>query len=107
MERLTLYRYYSHKSGEFMDPLFIPLWIAIVGGVVALLGAVMNTLTTIFTLKIKFRMTQLEQNTNSMKDELVKITHKAAKAEGNLEGRKELIAESSGGSINDDPSLHE
>ncbi len=34
--------------------------------------------------------------TNSMKDELVDLTAKSSKAEGNLAGRAELIAEQNG-----------
>ncbi len=41
----------------------------------------------------KKAMVTLEQNTNSIKDELVRVTGISKKAEGNLEGRKEMKAE--------------
>ena len=39
---------------------------------------------------------QTEKNTNSMKDELVALTHKSSKAEGVLEGRAEVLKEKRG-----------
>jgi hypothetical protein len=44
----------------------------------------------------KKAMVTLEKNTNSIKDELVTATRTAALARGNLEGRAELKAETSG-----------
>jgi hypothetical protein len=41
----------------------------------------------------KTAMVTLEKNTNSIKDELVLVTKIAATAQGNLEGRAELKAE--------------
>jgi|SRR5579872_2186535 len=45
----------------------------------------------------KTAMQTLEKNTNSIKDELIKVTAEASRAKGNLEGRAEQKAERGGG----------
>jgi hypothetical protein len=48
----------------------------------------------------KETIAQLEKNTNSMKDALVKVTGESQKAIGNLEGRAELTAETNATTVN-------
>lgn len=52
--------------------------------------SIVNSLALVI---IAYMTRRTEKNTNSMKDELVAITKKSSKAEGNLEGREELKQE--------------
>ena len=54
------------------------------------LGVLVNSVTLIVMGYISFRMKQLERNTNSKMDQLMKVSGEAEKAKGNIEGRVEL-----------------
>ncbi len=60
--------------------------IAIIGGSVSLAGIALSGY-------INYRIGKIHKQINSRMDELLKLSKEASKAEGNLEGRKELKEE--------------
>ena len=65
------------------------VWISLIGAIFSFLTAVLAAIVTIVTLKTKTTMQELEKNTNSMKDALVKVTAESEFAKGLKEGLKE------------------
>ncbi len=78
--------------------------ISLIGAILSFSTAVLGAIVALLTLKMKTAMSEtrtaisetkdamvfLEKNTNSIKDELVKVTGEQQRAIGNLEGRAEL-----------------
>lgn len=61
--------------------------------VVELIRNVGSFVTAVSVVIIGFWVRRLEKNTNSIKDELVKVTAKSSKAEGKLEAKAEFEAD--------------
>jgi len=61
--------------------------------VVQTLGSIGIAWITYKQVQLGTNLGKLEINTNSMREELVKVTAKSSRAEGNLEGRAELAQE--------------
>jgi hypothetical protein len=68
------------------DAIYVPIWVALVVAVPQILGVIMQFFTHL-------RINTLEKNTNSIKDELVKVVGESEHAKGLLEGR-DIIATS-------------
>jgi hypothetical protein len=70
--------------------------VAVIGGVVTVLGFFQTGILAYVALKQSKQsvdMKELAQNTNSIKDALVKATATASHAEGKAEGKAEGVAE--------------
>jgi len=63
--------------------------IALIAGGPGLIAAIGSIISAIMGASTKKSMNLLEKNTNSIKDELVKVTETSAFAKGKLEGQKE------------------
>lgn len=71
------------------NPVWIPLWVAIIVVIPGLISAVASALNMRHLAKIQSQMGQLEKNTNNKMDKLLEVSNKASFAEGKLEGKKE------------------
>jgi hypothetical protein len=63
-------------------------------GIGVFVNAVLSLVTMLLTFKATKVVTKLEENTNSIKDALVKVTAESSKAEGILEGRAQILDQS-------------
>ncbi len=65
--------------------------------IVALISGAANIAIVFITLSLKNKIKNVHKEINGRMGELMEVTKKASKAEGNLEGREELKEEQNGG----------
>ena len=62
-------------TSSLMDAVYVPVWVALVVAIPQIVGTVLQFFTHL-------RINELEKNTNSITDKLVKLTGKAEFAKG-------------------------
>lgn len=72
-----------------MNQLSNEVSLALIAAVSSLLAAVLATVNVLVMRSMKVDIKDLEKNTNSMKDQLVKVVGESQRAEGKLEGKAE------------------